>query len=67
MRSAVDEGRADYVPVFLSDIPMLFASGRVRIDVAFLQLSPPDTHGWCTLGTSVDASLAASRAARSEP
>jgi 4-hydroxybutyrate CoA-transferase len=64
VRQAISEGRADYVPVFLSDIPLLFSSGRVKIDVALLQLSPPDAHGYCTLGTSVDASLAASRAAR---
>lgn len=64
VRAAIAEGRADYVPVFLSDIPALFASGRLRVDVALLQLSLPDAHGWCTLGTSVDAALAASRAAR---
>lgn len=64
LRSAVNEGRADYVPVFLSDIPSLFQTGRIPLDVAFLQLSPPDRHGYCTLGTSVDASLAASKAAK---
>lgn len=64
LRTAIAEGRADYVPVFLSDIPSLFSTGRLAIDVAFLQLSPPDAHGFCTLGTSVDAALAASRAAR---
>jgi 4-hydroxybutyrate CoA-transferase len=64
VRHAIEEGRADYVPVFLSDIPALFSSGRIPIDVAFLQLSPPDAHGYCTLGTSIDASLAAARAAR---
>jgi acyl-CoA hydrolase len=64
LRDAVDEGRADFVPIFLSDIPSLFTSGRIPIDVALLQLSPPDRHGYCTLGTSVDAALAASRVAR---
>ena len=64
VRQAIDEGRADYVPIFLSDIPALFSSGRVPLDVALLQLSPPDAHGYCTLGTSIDASLAAARAAR---
>jgi 4-hydroxybutyrate CoA-transferase len=64
VRGAIADGRADYVPVFLSDIPALFTSGRIPIDVAFLQLSPPDAHGYCTLGTSVDASLAAARSAR---
>ena len=63
LRAAVADGRADYVPVFLSDIPALFASGRVRLDAALLQLSPPDRHGLCTLGTSVDAARAADDAA----
>ena len=63
-RGPVNEGRADYVPIFLSDIPSLFQSGRVPLDIAFLQLSPPDRHGNCTLGTSVDAALAASKSAR---
>ena len=64
VRQAIDEGRADYVPIFLSDVPTLFTSGRVPLDVALLQLSPPDTHGFCTLGTSVDTALAAARAAK---
>jgi len=64
VRQAIDEGRADYVPIFLSDVPGLFASGRAPLDVALLQLSPPDRHGYCTLGTSVDTALAAARAAR---
>src|SRR5690349_15597021 len=59
LREAVAEGRADFVPVFLSDIPRLFASGQMRLDVALLQLSPPDRHGLCTLGTSCDAARAA--------
>jgi acyl-CoA hydrolase len=64
LRDAVNEGRADFIPIFLSDIPGLFLSGQIPLDVAILQLSPPDRHGCCTLGTSVDAALAASRAAR---
>ena len=64
LRGAVDEGRADFMPVFLSDIPSLFDSGLIPIDVALLQLSPPDRHGYCTLGTSVDAALSAARAAK---
>src|SRR5690242_9978628 len=48
LRQAVADGRADFVPVFLSDVPALFASGAVRLDVAVLQLSPPDRHGLCT-------------------
>jgi acyl-CoA hydrolase len=59
LRQAVTEGRADFVPVFLSDVPRLFALGQVRLDVAILQLSPPDRHGLCTLGTSCDAARAA--------
>jgi 4-hydroxybutyrate CoA-transferase len=59
LRKPIEEGRADFVPVFLSDIPHLFASRRVPLDVALLQLSPPDEHGHCTLGTSVDAARAA--------
>ena len=64
LRGAVDDGRADFIPVFLSDIPSLFDSGLIPIDVALLQLSPPDRHGYCTLGTSVDAALSAARAAK---
>jgi 4-hydroxybutyrate CoA-transferase len=64
VRSAIARGDADFVPVFLSDIPSLFVSGRIPLDVALLQLSPPDAHGFCTLGTSVDAALAASQHAR---
>jgi 4-hydroxybutyrate CoA-transferase len=59
LRQAVEEGRAEFVPVFLSDIPTLFATRRIPLDVALVQLSPPDTHGNCTLGTSVDAAKAA--------
>jgi acyl-CoA hydrolase len=64
LRQSIDEGRADFIPVFLSDIPALFASGRLPLDVAIVQLSPPDRHGYCTLGTSVDTALAATHAAR---
>ncbi|HEX7838636.1 MAG TPA: acetyl-CoA hydrolase/transferase C-terminal domain-containing protein [Kofleriaceae bacterium] len=58
-RPAVGDGRADFLPVFLSDIPDLFASGAVPLDVAIVQLSPPDRHGLLSLGTSVDAARAA--------
>jgi 4-hydroxybutyrate CoA-transferase len=64
LRRAIDEGAADYLPVFLSDIPSLFMTGRIPLDAALLQLSPPDAHGYCSLGTSVDAALAASLSAR---
>ncbi len=59
VRSAVQEGRADFMPVFLSDIPRLITSRRVRIDVALIQVSPPDAHGYCSLGVSVDVVRAA--------
>jgi acyl-CoA hydrolase/N-acetylglutamate synthase-like GNAT family acetyltransferase len=54
VRGAVQEGRADFMPVFLSEIPELIRSRRVRVDVALLQVSPPDTHGYVSLGVSVD-------------
>jgi 4-hydroxybutyrate CoA-transferase len=63
-RDAVNEGRADYVPVFLSDVPELFVSGVLPLDAVLINVSPPDAHGYCSLGTSVDAALAATRAAR---
>lgn len=64
VRRAIEEGAADFVPIFLSDIPSLFLTRRVPLDVALLQLSPPDAHGYCSLGTSVDAALAAALSAR---
>ncbi len=64
LRAAIAEGRADFVPIFLSDIPGLFLSGQVQLDVAFLQLSPPDHNGLCSLGTSCDAAKAAAETAR---
>ncbi len=63
-REAVQDGRADFVPVFLSDIPQLFTSGQLPIDVALIHVSPPDRHGFCSLGTSVDCALAAVASAR---
>lgn len=64
LRPAVADGRADFVPIFLSDIPGLFLTGQVALDVAFLQLSPPDEHGYCSLGTSCDSAKAAAEKAR---
>ncbi len=58
-RKAVQQGIADFIPVFLSDIPGLFRDGAIRLDAALLQVSPPDRHGYCSLGTSVDAARAA--------
>ena len=62
-REAVNSGRADYVPIFLSDIPHLFASGALPLDLAFINVSLPDAHGYCSLGTSVDAALSAVQSA----
>ncbi|MDZ7772649.1 MAG: acetyl-CoA hydrolase/transferase C-terminal domain-containing protein [Balneolaceae bacterium] len=59
LREAVNEGNADYLPVFLSEVPHLFRRGILPLDVAMVQVSPPDRHGYCSLGTSVDASRAA--------
>lgn len=64
VRGAIAEGRADYVPIFLSDIPGLFISGQVPLDFAILQLSPPDQHGLCSLGTSCDTAKAAAETAK---
>ncbi|HEX7879135.1 MAG TPA: acetyl-CoA hydrolase/transferase C-terminal domain-containing protein [Candidatus Eisenbacteria bacterium] len=64
LRTAVAEGRADYTPVFLSDVPALFRGGALPIDVALVQVSPPDRHGFCSLGVSVDVALAAVQTAR---
>ncbi len=64
LRKPVAEGRADFIPVFLSEIPRLFHTRRVDLDVAIVQLSTPDRHGDCTLGPSVDAALAAAQNAR---
>jgi len=59
VRRAVAEGRADFMPVFLSDIPALFRDGTIPLDAALVQCSPPDKHGFVTLGTSVDAARSA--------
>jgi len=59
VRKAVAEGRSDCVPIFLSEIPLLFHRKIVKPDVAFVQVSPPDQHGFCSLGTSVDCVRAA--------
>jgi 4-hydroxybutyrate CoA-transferase len=63
-RLAVQEGRADYVPIFLSDVPRLFESGMLPLDHVFVNATPPDAHGYCSLGTSIEAMHAAVRAAR---
>jgi acyl-CoA hydrolase len=64
VRRAVEEGRADYLPVFLSEVPSLFRSGILPLDVALIHVSPPDRHGFCSLGVSVDVTRAAVQTAR---
>jgi len=59
VRNTVNEGRGDYVPVFLSEIPDLFTKNILPIDVALVQVSPPDKHGYCSLGVSVDVARSA--------
>ncbi|MFW6141586.1 MAG: acetyl-CoA hydrolase, partial [Candidatus Saliniplasma sp.] len=49
-RDAVAKGRADYTPIFMRDIPKLFKTGRVPLDASLIQVSPPDEHGWMSLG-----------------
>jgi acyl-CoA hydrolase len=64
VRQAVAEGRADYLPVFLSEVPKLFRTGILPLDVALVQVSPPDRHGFCSLGVSVDVTRAAVQMAK---
>lgn len=64
VRDAVDAGRADYTPIFLSEIEGLFTSGQMPLDVAIVQTSPPDSQGFLSLGTSIDCGLTAARCAR---
>jgi acyl-CoA hydrolase len=54
MRKAAFDGKIDYIPAYLSQIPRLFASQRIGLDVALVQVSPPDRFGYCSLGVSVD-------------
>jgi len=63
IRDAVAEGRADYTPIMLSDIPRLFRHKRMPLDVAMIQVSPPDGHGYCSLGISVDITKSAAESA----
>jgi len=61
VREAVNDGRADYTPIFLGEVEALFESGEVPIDVAFIQVSPPDPHGYCSFGVGVDCTLTAAK------
>jgi 4-hydroxybutyrate CoA-transferase len=64
VREAINEGRADYTPVYLSEIEELFESGAMPLDVALIEVSPPDSHGFCSFGVGVDTTLTAARLAR---
>ena len=64
VREAVGDGRADFVPVHLSEIPRLIESGLLPVDVALVHLSPPDEHGFCSFGVGVECTKAAAERAR---
>src|SRR5689334_13949860 len=64
VRAAVNDGRADYTPVFLSEVEGLFETGEMPVDVALIQVSPPDAHGFCSFGVGVDTTLTAARCAK---
>ncbi len=59
VRHTLKAGNGSYTPVFLSELPLLFRKNVVKLDVAFIHVSPPDSHGYCSLGVSVEASVAA--------
>ncbi|OQY28199.1 MAG: 4-hydroxybutyrate CoA-transferase [Candidatus Cloacimonetes bacterium 4572_55] len=64
LRKAVQDGRADYVPIFLAEIPRLFLSGDLPIDVALISVSPPDEHGFCSFGIEVGCTMPAAKSAK---
>lgn len=64
VRRAVQEGRADFTPIFLSEVPRLFRSGLLPLDIAMIQVSPPDQHGFCSFGVEVGCTLPAAQLAR---
>src|SRR5690242_1007506 len=64
VREAINAGRADYIPIHLSEVEGLFESGAMPLDVALIQVSPPDSHGFCSFGVGVDTTLTAARCAR---
>ncbi len=64
VRAAINDGRADYTPIYLSEIEGLFESGEMPIDVALIAVSPPDSHGFCSFGVGVDTTLTAAKCAR---
>lgn len=64
VRRAVNEGRADFTPIFLSEAERLFENGQMPLDVAMIHVSPPDAHGFCSLGVDVCGTLTAARCAK---
>src|SRR5262252_7056614 len=64
VREAINDGRADYTPIYLSEIEGLFESGQMPIDVALIEVSPPDSHGFCSFGVGVDTTLTAAKVAK---
>jgi 4-hydroxybutyrate CoA-transferase len=64
VRDAINQGRADYTPIYLSEIEGLFESGAMPLDVALIEVSPPDSHGYCSFGIGVDTTLTAAKCAR---
>jgi len=64
VRKSVKEGHGDYIPIFLSEIHLLFRRSILPLDVAFIQVSPPDSHGYCSLGTSIDITIPAIQTAK---
>ena len=59
MRSAVNAGNADCIPIFLHEIPRLFKEGYVKPDISLIHVSPPDEKGYCSFGTSIDCARSA--------
>ena len=64
VRDAINDGRADYTPIYLSEIEGLFESGQMPIDVALIEVSPPDSHGYCSFGVGIDTTLTAAKVAK---
>jgi len=64
VRKAVNEGRADFTPCFLSEVPLLFKTGRIPLDVALIHVAPPDEHGFCSLGVEVGITKSAAQSAK---
>ncbi len=64
VRDAINDGRADYTPIYLSEIEGLFESGQMPLDIVLTSVSPPDSHGYCSFGVGVDTTLTAAKYAR---